>query len=486
MTAPGNTLNRRAFLAHAAAASLASCGAWGAIPAPSLPPKPPGKPDILFLLADDYAFNLVHALGCNEIQTPNLDRLVHRGVSFTNCYNQGGWHGAVCVASRTMLMTGLFLWQAKAAEKKLEELSTARRLWPQYLCDAGYKTFFSGKWHVNCPPEAVFERTAHVRPGMPPDIPTQYNRPLPEKEDLFDPADPALGGHFSGGRHWSEVLADDGIRFLREAAENAEPFFLYLAFNAPHDPRQSPQPCLDLYDPKALPVPRNFLPEYPLKDAIGCGVGLRDERLAPFPRTEDAVRTHRREYYAAITHLDIQVGRILQALERSGRMDSTIIIFTGDNGLAAGCHGLMGKQNMFEHSMKVPLVIAGPGIPQDKRLDELVYMQDVMPTTLDLANMPLPSHLSFRSLCPLLRGTTGAGYDAVYGAYMDLQRMVRVNNHKLIFYPRIGRYLLFDLATDPDELHDLAPEPALAPTLTRLRDTLTLQQQLTADPLIFS
>ena len=339
---------------------------------------------------------------------------------------------------------------------------------------------------MNCPPEAVFERIAHVRPGMPPDIPAQYNRPLHGKEDPFNPADPAAGGHFTGGRHWSEVVADDAIRFLREAAENVAPFFLYLAFNAPHDPRQSPQACLDLYDAQALSVPRNFLPEYPLKDAIGCGPGLRDERLAPFPRTEDAVRTHRREYYAAITHMDLQVGRILEALERSGRMDNTIIIFTADNGLAAGCHGLMGKQNMFEHSMKVPLVLAGPGIPRDKRLQELVYMQDVMPTTLDLAHVPLPSHLSFQSLCPLLRGDADIGYDTVYGAYMDLQRMVRVKNHKLIFYPKIGRYFLFDLAADPEEMHDLSREPALAPTLQSLCDALTRQQRLTTDPLVFS
>ena len=271
MTGPAKTVNRRSFLAHAAAA--AAFASFRASAKTSARPAPPGaarKPDILFLLADDYAFNLVHALGCKEIQTPNLDRLVHKGISFTNCYNPGGWHGAVCVASRTMLMTGLFLWQAKAAEKRLKEFSAARRLWPQYLCDAGYGTYFSGKWHVNCPPEAVFACTAHVRPGMPPDIPTQYNRPLSAKEDPFNPADPALGGHFSGGRHWSEVVADDGIRFLRDAAEKDDPFFLYLAFNAPHDPRQSPQDCLDLYDPETLPVPRNFLPEYPLKDAIGC------------------------------------------------------------------------------------------------------------------------------------------------------------------------------------------------------------------------
>lgn len=487
MTTCSNRLTRRRFLARTAeAAALTQFPA--AVTAHGLQDSPSsaGRPDILFLLADDYTFDLIHALGCAEIQTPNLDRIVERGTSFINCYNQGGWHGAVCVASRTMLMTGLYLWQAQAAEARLEHLSAARRLWPQLLHEAGYRTCMSGKWHVHCDPENVFQDIRNVRPGMPPDIASQYNRPSPGGPDGFDASEPSLGGHYTGGKHWAEVVADDALHFLREAAGREEPHFLYLAFNAPHDPRQAPRACLDLYDPRTLAIPPNFLPEYPSKEGIGCGPYLRDERLAPFPRTETSVRVHRREYFAAITHLDTQVGRVLDALQASGRAERTLVIFTADNGLAAGQHGLMGKQNMFEHSMKVPLLMAGPGVCPGKRLDALVYLQDIVPTTLELVGARVPSEISYRSLVPLLRQTQTTAHDEIYGAYMELQRMIRVGHHKLIFYPRLNQSLLFDLEADPAEMRDLAGSTQHAPTMRVLREALLRIQKALGDPLVFS
>ena len=108
-----------------------------------------------------------------------------------------------------------------------------------------------------------------------------------------------------------------------------------------------------------LPVP--FLAEYPYKDSIGCGRSLRDEKLAPFPRTENAVKVNRREYYAIITHMDAQIGRILDGLEKSGMANNTYIVFSADHGLGCGHHGLLGKQNMYDHSIRVPWIIAGPG-----------------------------------------------------------------------------------------------------------------------------
>ncbi len=476
-------LNRRRFLKHASASV-------GVLPFLDLhdgdpaAPRPRNKTDILFLLADDYTFDSIHALGCSEIQTPNLDRLIRRGTCFTNCYNQGGWHGAVCVASRTMLLTGRFLWDAQQADRRMEEECDAGRLWPHYLRQAGYHTYMSGKWHVNCNPADVFKVVRTVRPGMPPDIPAQYDRPKPGRPDPFRASDPTLGGYFSGGQHWSETVGDDGVAFLREAANCEEPFFMYLSFNAPHDPRQAPEAYLNLYAPEALSLPENFQPEHADKEAIGCGPDLRDEQLAPFPRTEQAVRAHRREYYAIISHLDAQIGRILDTLEASGRAENTCIIFTADNGLALGCHGLMGKQNMYEHSMKVPLIVAGPGIPEGKCLDALVYMQDVVPTTLELVGVSKPAHIAYQSLVPLIRGMRTKGYTSVYGAYMDLQRMVRMGNKKLIYYPRLKRYLLFDLAEDRYEKYNLADDPKQQTHLIRLKEELRRQQQDKGDALL--
>ena len=440
------------------------------------------KPNILFLFADDLCWDALSVLG-SEMQTPNVDRLARKGTMFTNAYNQGAWHGAVCVASRTMFATGAFLWRAKGLEPKLERERKAGRLWPQYMAEAGYGTYMCGKWHVKTPPEKVFGTTQHVRGGMPKQTDAGYNRPVEGKPDAWSPSDPAFGGYWEGGKHWSEVVADDAAGFLAEAATKAEPFFIYAAFNAPHDPRQSPQEFVDRYPPESLRTPESFLPEYPYKDAMGCSKDLRDEKLAPFPRTEYAVKVNRQEYYAIIAHMDEQVGRILDALDASGMAEDTYIFFTADHGLAVGRHGLLGKQNMFEHSMKAPLIVGGPGIPKGKRIAAPVYIQDIMPTALELAGSAVPERVQFKSLLPLIRGERKSSYDAIYGGYMDLQRMVRMDGWKLIYYPKIKRTLLFDLKNDPHEMHDLAGNAEYAPKLEELWETLLRLQKKTGDRL---
>lgn len=476
--------DRRRFLKQSiAVAGLAGCSSFlGAARTPVTDGKK--KPNFLFLFADDYCYHLIHALGCDEIHTPNLDRLVRNGTSFSNCYNQGGWHGAICVASRTMLLTGRFLWDAQQTEKHLAKENKEGRLWPCYFREDGYRTYMSGKWHVNCDADAVFDVVRNIRPGMPPDIPGQYNRPQEGKADTFDSTDPELGGYYTGGKHWSEVVADDGVTFLQDPARGDAPFFMYLAFNAPHDPRQSPRSFLDLYEPGKIGLPASFQPEYPAKEAIGCGSDLRDERLAPFPRTEMAVRTHRREYYAIISHLDTQIGRVLDALDQTGQTDNTYIIFAADNGLAVGNHGLLGKQNMYEHSMKVPLILCGPNISGAIRSEALVYMQDIMPTTLELAGIPLPKHVAYKSLVPLLNNADATVHEVIYGAYMNVQRMVRIGSLKLIYYPSLGQTLLFDLALDPDERHSLDGDSHYQDDLYRLRTRLNLLEQELHDPLL--
>ena len=443
------------------------------------------KPNILLLYTDDQTFDSIRALGNIEIQTPNFDRLAASGTVFRNCYNQGGWHGAVCVASRTMLNTGRFLWEACAIEKSLKAEAEQKRLWPQLMRQAGYRTCMSGKWHITAvTPAELFDETRNVRPGgMPSTCDAAYERPKKGEPDLWQPWDPSRGGHWQGGRHWSAVTADDAIAFLDAPKKEIKPFFIYAAFNAPHDPRQSPKAFVDLYPPDKIALPPNYLQTNPLKDAIGCSHSLRDEKLAPDPRTAHAVRVHRSEYYALITYLDQQIGRVLDALEKSGRDKDTVVFLTGDNGLSVGQHGFMGKQNMFEHSMKVPLLAVGPGIPKGKRIDEPVYLQDLMPTALELASATVPPHVQFKSLLPLIRGERTSHYDAVYGAYMKLQRMVRVGDMKLIWYPEPNVILLFDLAKDPHETRDLARDPAHKATLTALKRKLAELQKEMKDPL---
>lgn len=438
------------------------------------------RPNILFVIADDFCFDSIRALGHREVQTPNLDRLVQRGTTFTHAYNMGSWTGAVCVASRTMLITGRSLWRANAIHKATNDERLAGRLWPQLMEAAGYQTYMTGKWHINTDAAKTFQLARNIRPGMPKDTPDAYRRPVAGQPEAWSPSDPKFGGYWAGGKHWSEVVRDDVLEFLAQARQQPKPFFMYVAFNAPHDPRQSPAEYVAKYPREKVAIPRNFLPEYPHKDAIGAGPKLRDEALAPHPRTEYAVQVHRQEYYALITHLDTQMGRILDALEQSGEGERTWIFFTADNGLAVGQHGLFGKQNMYDHSVRVPFIAAGPGVARGRKLDAAIYLQDVMPTALELAGVRPPGHVFFHSLLPQLRGGRQAShYPSVYGAYLNLQRAVTKDGFKLIVYPEAKVARLYHVAQDPLEMNDLAADPRHADTRRKLfAELLRLQSEL--------
>lgn len=466
------------------------------------------RPNIVFLFTDDQTYETIRALGNGIIQTPNLDRLVHNGSAFTHAYNMGGWHGAVCVASRSMIISGRYIWRARQQEDlwKRNDTTAIGQTWGRLMSQHGYNTYMSGKWHIQAPVESVFGNVKHERPGMPPDawgrggakkvieavkndldiddaMPPGYNRPRNEDDDSWSPSDPVFGGYWEGGRHWSEVVKYDALDFIAEATGKDDPFFMYLAFNAPHDPRQSPREFIDKYPLGTIPVPENFLPEYPWKDSIGNSRLLRDETLAPYPRTGYAVKKHRQEYYAIISHLDEQIGAILNALEASGAMDNTYVFFASDHGLSLGQHGLMGKQSLFDHSIRVPLLLTGPGVPKGKRFDQDVYLQDIMPTSLELAGIEKPGYVEFNSFLDIIKGERKEShYGSIYGCYMDYQRMIRKDGYKLLVYPRIRKILLFDLRKDPKEINNLADRPEHSALVKRMfNDLVDLQKRMGDD-----
>ncbi len=444
--------------------------------------KSADRPNILFIFSDDQCYQTIAAHGYDEVQTPNLDRLARAGTSFSHAYNMGSWSGAVCIASRMMLNSGRSVWRAQTAHAAGDQERREGRWWSEYMKSAGYRTYMTGKWHTPADVERSFDVVRDPRPGMPKDTPDSYNRPPADGPDPWSPSDRAQGGFWSGGTHWSEVVGDHGVAFLQQASAENAPFFMYLAFNAPHDPRQSPQEFVDRYPADSIQLPDNYLPIYPHAEAIGCGKQLRDERLAPFPRTPEAVRVHRQEYFALITHMDQQIGRILDALDASGKADSTWIFFTSDHGLAVGQHGLMGKQNQYDHSVRVPFLVVGPGVAKERMIEQPIYLQDVMPTSLALAGIDTPEHVEFQNLLPLLEGEPSR-YEVIYGSYLQLQRSVRTRDHKLIVYPRAKVVRLFDLEKDPDERHDLADQPASQPLIRKLFAKLIDLQRQFDDPL---
>lgn len=460
-----------------------------------------GRPNFLFMIADDMTFRALDQATRFEVKTPNLDRLAGRGCKFTHCFHQGSWMGAVCVASRTMLNTGLSAFRAKQMTEHVAHfqpvnLDDSIPTWGGTLGAAGYDTYMVGKWHLDPPLlSRSFKDMSVVAPGMLPSTSVTgggYNRPSPG--NTWSPTDKKLHGHWLHAdlwernhnqpnevRHSTEVYVDHAIDNLKHKITKSDaPFFMYVGFNAPHDPRQAPQEFLDMYPEDSITVPPNFLPEHPFNEGEHR---IRDEVLAPFPRTPEAIRLHRREYYAIITHLDHHIGRLLNALDESGLAENTYIIMAGDHGLCVGEHGLMGKQNLYEASARMPLIIAGPGITKGKVVDELVYQHSMFATTCELAKVPVPTSVEFPSFASMLLAEAKPQHDAVFCFYKYFARSVRDKKYKLIVYPQAQKTLLYDIEEDPWEKHDLSADPKMASERNRLMERLRKFQKDLGDEL---
>ena len=402
------------------------------------------KPNVLLLLADDQRPDTIGAHGNPHIRTPHLDRLVARGFSFRRAYCMGSRGGAVCVPSRAMLNTGKSFFRIPS---DLEGETTLGEL----LGRNGFATFGTGKWHNGRP---SFLRSFRAgRNIMFGGMSDHVRVPI---VDLG--ADGELHGEREGIRFSSTLFADAAIEFLRNYGDE-EPFFAYVAFTAPHDPRNPPPKYRRMYYRNPPPLPPNFAPQHPFNNGHMTG---RDESLGPWPRTELVVQDQLSEYYGLITHLDRQVGRILRELEAGPHAGNTIVVYTADHGLAVGSHGLLGKQNVYEHSMGAPLVFAGPGIPQGGESTALSYLHDIFPTLCSLLDVGMPGGIDGMDLSPLWRGEAASERDSIFTTFRDLMKAVRDDRWKLIRYPRIDHLQLFDLQSDPHETTNLASEPAHA------------------------
>lgn len=452
------------FLAAIRILTLAVVAAPAMVPA-----APPERPNVLFLLTDDQRHDTVGAFGNETIRTPHLDRLAAKGTAFRNAYIMGGSSPAVCSPSRACLLTGRTLWNIENKGLYGYEIPDKFRTLPQVFRERGYATFGTGK---NEPGRAgAFGRSFSAGDkilfrGM---TRSQYQLPL----CAFSPDGnyPRGAEVLHEGKHSAEIYADACIRFLEQQAESDQPFFAYVAFQTPHDPRQCPPEYRAMYQDEEMKLPPSFLPQHPFDNGM---LKIRDEQLAPFPRTEAAVRKHLADYYATITHTDAQIGRILETLEKTGKADDTIIVFTSDNGLAVGRHGLMGKQNVYDHSVHVPLIVAGPGIPRGEQREQLCYIYDLYPTLCERAGLAIPDTVQFKSLGGVLTDPAAAHREHLYFAFMSWQRALRDKQFKLIEYcvDGVRHTQLFDLAADPHETRNLAAENAHAGTLARLRDLL--------------
>ncbi len=420
------------------------------LPSDSAAPAEP-KPNVLFLFADDMRADSIAALGNPAVRTPNLDSLVNRGFVFRNAYCLGGNSGAVCTPSRNMLLSGraYFRWKdylppGEPAQRRGLLAPGDPPNFPTSMRQAGYLTYHHGK-----------------RGNTAPLIQEQFEINKYLKDDTGDRKDGEPGRN----------ITDEAIEFLR-ARKDDRPFFMYLAYANPHDPRVAAKKYLDLYDRSRIPLPANFLPRHPFDNGE---MVIRDELLAPWPRTAAEIRRHLHEYYAVISGLDFHIGRLLRTLEDLGLSANTIVIFSADQGIAIGSHGLLGKQNLYDHSMKVPLIFAGPRIPHATS-EALVYLLDVYPTVCDLTGARIPVGIDGRSFRQVIEGRAGIVRTALFLAYLDLQRAVRDSRWKLIRYPQVNVTQLCPRVRPRDETRDLASEEAYAPRVRSMLKRLKILQ----------
>jgi arylsulfatase A-like enzyme len=441
------------------------------------------RPNVLVLLTDDQRYNTVHALGNQLIQTPNMDRLAQAGTSFRQASCQGGIHGALCITSRVALMTGRTLNHLNGGADVLPPEFTTL---PELLRQAGYVTFATGKWHSDVASFArMFDHADNIFFGgmhFPGD--GGHEHPLLYH---FDPTGTYPSeAQFQGDRFSSVMYADAAIEFIKTLPQEGRPFFGYVAFTSPHDPRTPPPPFDVMYDPEQTPLPDNFLPEHPFDNGE---LHNRDEDLLPMPRDPVAIRKEIAAYYGMISEVDAEIGRILDTLVQQGLSDNTIVVFAGDNGLALGAHGLLGKQNLYEESIRVPMIMAGPGIAASVVDDRYAYLSDILPTVVSLLGLAPPASAEGSAL---LGDAALPPRSAGYFQYASLERAVRTSDHwKLIGYRLTGagtqfvdRIQLYDLNADPSELDDLSAVDGYQAKLAELAALLAAERLRFDDPLV--
>lgn len=426
--------------------------------------------NVVMIVADDQRTDTIAAWGNEHIGTPALDALTARGTSFTNAYCMGSMTPAVCAPSRAMFLSGrsLFNLGPNPYDTKADV-----RLLPEILRDHGLTTFATGKWHNG---KASFARAFDGGASI-------FFGGMGSHTDLlvheFDPDGRYPNdGRRELGEFSSAEFASAAVGFLESEQADA-PFFLYLSFTAPHDPRTPPASDLARYQDDPPPLPANFMPLHAFDNGE---MTIRDEALAAWPRTEVDVQRHLADYYGMISHMDRQIGRVVEAIDAAGLSDETLIVFFADHGLAVGSHGLLGKQNLYEHSTKAPLIVAGPGVPRGTSTPAPVYLTDIPATVCDLLGLDTSWCSESESFAPALRGEPFEGRPGILTLYRDSQRALRQGDWKVIRYPLIDQTQLFDLANDPDELHDLAGDPAHSHRVARLLGELGRWQERINDP----
>lgn len=478
---------------------------------PTLSQETAKRPNILFIFTDDQAPHTLSTYGNTVCQTPNLDRIAAEGMTIDAAYHMGAWSGAVCLPSRVMVMSGRTVWRIPAGMRygkhpnldnpQLVPPNVLENTMPAVFNRAGYDTFRTCKDQNSYMDANKLFKTQHDKTKR--------------------------KGNAEEGSAWH---GDRAIEFLDDHIKRGGdvPFLMFYGFSHPHDVRDGTPELLQKYgaynatepptevNPKAPPLPVNWLPRHPFDDPYGHEK-IRDEDHVSGvkqSRTEATVRNELGREYACIENVDIQIGRVLEKLEAMGELDNTYIIFSADHGIAVGRHGLMGKQNLYEHSWRVPMLVMGPGIKPGSRAPGNVYLLDVLATMCEFAGIEAPPTNEGKSFAPVAWGKKQAVREVVFGVYAGGSkpgmRSIRKGDWKLIkidvFDGKLRKTQLFNLAENPDELlaehhdpavikltgntpeqnqRDLSDDPRYAAVLAELESELYKQMKAHDDPYRF-
>ncbi len=452
------------------------------------------KPNIILILADDMRGTAIHAIGQENTYTPCLDSLAMESTVFTNAHIMGGTSGAVSMPSRAMLMTGKYL---HTLQKQGAVLPTEHTTIGETLQESGYTTFHTGKWHADFASfNRCFNKAKAIYFGGMADhwnVPLfDYHtdgiyrncRPVVKNPGSSNQVEYLKGEYMYSGKHSVDIFSAVALEYIHQQAETGKPFFLSLAYMSPHDPRTMPEEYKTHYKLEDIKLPPNFLTQHPFDNGE---LKIRDEVLASIPRDSAEIRRHIYEYYAMVSHVDKRVGEIISTLKKLGIYDNTIIVFAGDNGLALGQHGLMGKQNVYEHSVRVPLIIkeTSSGRRHEVRFtDALCYLTDVFPTLCELSGTKIPASVDGLSLVPVLKEDKPVRNHLYYG-YRMFQRAISDGIWKLIEYNVKGKRTtqLFNLKQDPYEMENLAKKYKHSKLIKQLRKQMSQACEETYDPI---
>lgn len=450
------------------------------------------RPNFLFVLVDDQSPFDLKVYNANSIlETPTISKLAKDGVVFDQARHMGSMNGAVCTPSRHMIMSGRTVWNLPPSAE-FQKKTTPHEIDAQTIGAvfnrAGYKTMRTCK-------------KGNSYPGA--------NRQFTVVKDATK-----RGGTEETGSAWHSKQV---LEYLGEREQTLEkdPFFIYFGFSHPHDKRNGTPELLEKYgavnhkDPNTLPelnakqpqLPPNYLEKHPFHHGHPK---LRDEERVSGVwknRDENTIRNELGREFACDENIDIQLNKVLKKLDAMGELDNTYIIYTADHGMAIGRHGLQGKQNLYEHTWRVPFIVKGPGVPSGKRVEGNVYLLDLLPTLCELAEIKVPSTVDGKSFVSVLKGEKENVRDVMYGVYAGGtkpgMRSVKKGDWKLIKYDVLGgtvrKTQLFNLLENPNEYlpehkrtnpmeTNLANNPKYAAKLAEMEILLLEQMKLHNDP----